>query len=147
MGWGKLSDMGGVYTLGISPGTTVRYNLVHDVLAFGYGGWGLYPDEGSSDILWENNVVYRTNAGCLHQHYGRDNMIRNNIFAFATHGQIVRTRNETHRSFVCQRNIVYYTQGPPLGDNFQLGQHQFDYNCYWNPANKKPKFPGGLSFP
>jgi hypothetical protein len=125
----------------------VRYNLVHDVLAFSYGGWGLYPDEGSSDILWENNVVYRANDGCLHQHYGRDNMIRNNIFAFATHGQIIRTRNEAHRSFVCLRNIVYYAQGEPLGDNFRLGQHQFDYNCYWNPTGKKPVFPGGLSFP
>ena len=73
-------------------------------------------------------------------------MIRNNIFAFATHGQIVRTRDETHRSFICQRNIVYYTQGEPLGDNFRLGQHQFDYNCYWNAAGKTPIFPGGLSF-
>ena len=73
-------------------------------------------------------------------------MIRNNIFAFATHGQIVRTRNETHRSFICQRNIVYYTQGEPLGDNFRLGQHQFDYNCYWNAAGKAPIFPGKLSF-
>ena len=62
--------------------------------------------------------MYRANDGCFHQHYGRDNMIRNNIFAFATHGQIVRTRAETHRSFVCQRNIVYYTQGEPLGDKF-----------------------------
>jgi len=146
LGYGQLSDMAGVYTLGVSPGTTVRYNLVHDVLAFTYGGWGLYPDEGSTDILWENNVVYRANDGCFHQHYGRDNMIRNNIFAFATHGQIVRTRNESHRSFVCQRNIVYYTHGEPLGDNFRLGQHQFDYNCYWNPTGKAPIFPGGLSF-
>ncbi len=146
LGYGQLSDMGGVYTLGVSPGTTVRYNLVHDVLAFTYGGWGLYADEGSTDILWENNVVYRANDGCFHQHYGRDNMIRNNILAFATHAQIVRTRDETHRSFICQRNIVYYTRGEPLDDNFRLGQHQFDYNCYWNAAGRPPIFPGGLSF-
>ena len=145
LGYGQLSDMAGVYTLGVSPGTTVCNNLVHDVLAFSYGGWGLYPDEGSTDILWENNIVYRANDGCLHQHYGRDNMIRNNVFAFATHGQIVRTRPEPHRSFLCQRNIVYYTQGEPLGD-FRQGQHQFDYNCYWNPTGKPPVFPGGLNF-
>ena len=45
------SDLGAIYSLGVSPGTIYRGNFVHDVNAFEYGGWGIYFDEGSAGIL------------------------------------------------------------------------------------------------
>ncbi len=146
LGWGKLSDMGGVYTLGVSPGTTVRYNLIHDMLRHTYGAFGIYLDEASSDILIENNIVYRVQDACFFDHLGWDNTVRNNIFALSAAAQIRGDEDETHHSFTCERNVVYYKQGELIGgESARTGHHRFDYNCYWNAKGKTPTFPGGLS--
>lgn len=143
LGKGVLSDMGGIYTLGISPGTVERNNLVHDVLSFSYGGWGLYTDEGSTNILLENNVVYRTKSGGFHQHYGRENTLRNNIFAVASEGEIIRSRQEEHISFTFEKNVVYQNNGPLLGGNWSNKNYRMDHNLYWQ-ANDEAEFNGYL---
>lgn len=144
IGFGVLSDMGGIYTLGVAPGTILRHNKIHDVESFSYGGWGIYPDEGSTTLTIEDNVVYNCKSACFHQHYGRDNLIRNNIWAFGREFQLMRTRNEDHRSFTFEHNIVYYTQGDLLGSNWQGGPDKFamDYNVYWNASGKPVTFQG-----
>jgi parallel beta-helix repeat protein len=137
-GW--LSDLGGIYTLGTQPGTMLRNNVIHDVESYGYGGWGLYTDEGSSEILLENNIVYRTKSGGFHQHYGRENTLTNNILAFAREGQIIRSREEDHLSFTFERNIVYFDQGALLGGNWNNGQFAMDYNDYWDTRKEPVRF-------
>jgi len=136
IGRGVLSDMGGIYTLGVQPGTVIRNNLFHDVNSYDYGGWGIYPDEGSTNILIENNVVYRTKSAGFHQHYGKENIVRNNIFAFGKDNQLMRTRMEKHLSFTFERNLVYWKEGKLLGSNWTDDQYKMDDNLYWNASGE-----------
>ncbi len=81
-----LSDLGGIYTLGVQPGTVVRGNHVHHVESAVYGGQGIYLDEGSSLILVEGNHVHHCSTHAFCEHFGRGNVVRNNVFALCGGG-------------------------------------------------------------
>ncbi len=147
---GYFSDGGGIYTLGISPGTVIRNNVVHDVVPtplMPVGGCGIYHDEGSTGILVENNLVYNVGAAAYHQHYGQDNVARNNIFAFGGRDPITCARPEKHLSYTFEGNIVLSREGQVISDHFSpmKCQTEFHRNLYWDLSGKEPLF-AGLSF-
>ncbi|MFH1571308.1 MAG: right-handed parallel beta-helix repeat-containing protein [Gemmatimonadota bacterium] len=143
IGQGYLSDLGGIYTLGVSPGTRIRHNVFHDIVARGYGGWAIYTDEGSTDILIESNLSYRTNRSPFHQHYGRDNEIRNNIWVCGRESQLALTRLEGHCSFHFHHNIVYFEAGELFAS--RLGEAapehvDLHHNLYWRAGGRRFRF-------
>ncbi len=161
IGQGQLNDMGAIYLLGIQPGTAIRNNLIHDVNGFKYGGWGIYPDEGSGHVVIENNVIFDCKSQCFHLHYGRENEVRNNVWAFAHEGIVAISRgNETYlpekhaipdgrisNALTFERNIVI-TDGSPvflggmekwIGDesgNLEVGNFISDLNCFFDVSGK-----------
>ncbi len=144
IGQGVLSDMGGIYTLGGTDGSLLANNRIHDISSFSYGGWGIYFDEGSSDEVARDNVVYRCTDSPFHQHYGANNHVTNNILAYGRDAQLRRTRAEDHLSFTATRNLVYYTTDTLLGSNWEGTTANFtlDRNLYWRVGDKPVLFPG-----
>lgn len=134
VGQGMLSDMGGIYTLGPQPGTIIRNNVFRDVTGYRYGGWGLYTDEGSTGILLENNVAVHCSDAGFHQHYGRDNIVRNNLLAWNRNHSVMRTRVEEHLSFEFTGNVIIANSGTLLGSSWDGTTEQFrsDRNVWFD---------------
>ncbi|MGE4232494.1 MAG: right-handed parallel beta-helix repeat-containing protein [Bacteriovoracia bacterium] len=136
IGLGVMSDLGGIYTLGVLGKTQIRKNLVHNIESDqDHNGWGIYLDEGSRNTIVYKNVVFHTKSGGFHQHYGKNNRIINNIIAFNNFAQIQRTKNEGHQSFDFRKNIVYWnTKDALFRKNWQAPGYKLDRNIYWNPS-------------
>ena len=155
IGCGVMSDLGGVYFLGISTGTEFHDNHIHHISRFrrgneGYGGWGVYFDAGSSRIHVWNNVVHDTYDGGLHLHcyaYPRGDVIENNIFAFSDNGQLIRNATmepDTELHAKLSRNIIYdSTNILYYGGNWRKdSKFSTDYNCLWTTSAEAPVFSG-----
>lgn len=146
-----LCDQGGIYTLGIQPGTVITNNVVKNVFSYAQYMWGIYLDEGTSQIVVSNNVVYNTGWAALFQHYGANNTIINNVFARASlnppphsgdptpDGDVHIARSENHRSWTYTRNIVYDTYQGSSHSVFKSDQSNIDVlfsaNVYYNAYN------------
>jgi len=161
IGAGVLSDMGGIYVLGVQPGTVLRGNHIHHVRSHDYGGWGVYLDEGTSHVVVEHNLVHDTKDAPFNIHYGRENVVRNNIFARGANSMVSVYRVDPgafSASFFA--NILI---GP--GARLYAGGYAGDIskgalfaagNCIWfpggrlassgNPKNRKDGVPKSLSF-
>lgn len=144
IGHGVLSDMGGIYTLGKSPGTTLRYNRIDNVRRARYGGWGIYFDANSGEIVADNNIVSRTEDGGLHQHFGTDNVVRNNIFAYAENTQLQITNVKKSGKLTLEGNIWYWNQGELFGKKLD-DEIFFARNLYWDASGAGIDFPMGAS--
>ncbi len=117
--------------------------MIHDVKARAYGGWGIYPDEGSSEIVIEDNLAYRCNSAPFFAHINRDITVRNNIFAFGEGCQVERAGAHPgpEREYAFQRNIVNYLQGQLVG-YWDSRNRNFTYekNLYWNASGAPVTF-------
>lgn len=143
---GVTQDGGAIYTAnGPAQGNKILNNVVHDVTADlnastgGYGGWGIYFDSTSQNVVAENNLVFRTSYPSIHQNDGFNNTVTNNILAYGNLGIIDRSHNNAS-SLTVTHNIIYWDINSAEG-SFQRGiwtcsgtcasQFTFSNNLYW----------------
>jgi hypothetical protein len=136
LGNNMMNDMGGVYTLGISPGTEISHNRIHDIWSYKTKGHGLYTDQASSFITMKYNLVYNTRSTGFHQHFGKENTIVNNIFVNAEDVQISANDVEEHISFTCTHNIIVFEKGQ-IYKSMIKGENIVDYNLFWTTGKEK----------
>ena len=164
LGQDMSSDIGGVYILGIQPGTMVRNNLIHNIKHRNYGGWGIYTDARTAHIIVENNIVYDVSSECSYNQgvgsVNREITVRNNIFAFAGTALVYLPENYARKvqnipgfNATYERNIfisggepIYYAQAGPASEHPYNDLFLSDLNIMWDVTGKQPicqKRPGG----
>ena len=157
-----LCDLGGIIAFGVQPGTIIHGNVVKNIFSYAEYMWGIYLDEGASNMVISNNIVYNTGWGALFQHYGANNTIINNVFARAAliappqpvdpaPDSDVRVQlAENHTSWTYTRNIIYDTFQGTNHTAFTSDQNatvQFSDNVYYNPYGTSLRFGHGkMSF-
>jgi len=137
-------DGGGIYTLGNASGTILEQNLIHDILSRNpKDAAALYFDEGTANILARYNVCW----GCdrfVHQHYGRDNVVENNLFAYSNTTAFRLSRAESHRSLSIKNNLVILDSGE-LFDVADGAKYAYADNQVDESARKSTSTPQCLS--
>jgi len=143
IGLNVSSDLGAIYTVGENLSTSVSNNILHDVFCWMEGsGKGLYPDENTKGVTFENNIVYNIGAYCFGVNYCRDITVRNNIFASAYGKAPFMFGHGCSASIT--NNIFYYYYGNPYADNYDHIRSywftQCDDNIYWRDGGKPVLF-------
>ena len=103
-----LSDGGGIYSLGQQPGSSIVDNLIHDItLNIGRAeSNGMFLDEGTKDLVVENNIVYNVARSPLRFHKAFENIVSNNILVCGDNIPPIRYNNTKEENIKKVDNIV-----------------------------------------
>ena len=127
LGQGVTSDMGAIYFAdSANKGNMAFNNVIHDVThnwqnADGYGAHGIYFDQGASNVVARNNLVYRTSGAAFFNNisdnvkdiYPQNNVVDNNIFVMGY--KAIQRGADAPSTFSFTHNIVYIDKGTIQG--------------------------------
>jgi len=90
-----LSDGGGIYMLGLQPESKILNNHIHDVdLNVGRAeSNGMFLDEGTTDVVVENNLIYNIAKSPLRFHKATTNLVKNNFLFCSENVPPIRYNN------------------------------------------------------
>src|SRR5690606_11775231 len=117
-----LSDGGGIYMLGLQPGSQIRSNLIHDVkLNAGRAeSNGMFLDEGATDVLVSENIIYNVAKSPIRFHRATTNTIRGNRL-FCRDSIPAFAYNNTDTSLIRRiDNVIYHRSDPGYEDALKV---------------------------
>ncbi len=107
-----LSDGGGIYMLGLQPGSKLINNHIHDVKinAGKAESNGMFLDEGTTDVVIANNLIYNIAKSPLRFHQATTNLVENN-YLFCTGDNPPIRYNSTNEDDIKKVNNRIFSEG------------------------------------
>ncbi|WP_372950280.1 right-handed parallel beta-helix repeat-containing protein [Mariniphaga sp.] len=105
-----LSDGGGIYMLGLQPESKILNNHIHDVsLNVGRAeSNGMFLDEGTTDVVVENNLIYSISKSPLRFHKATTNLVKNNFLFCGENVPPIRYNNTKEEDIEKVGNQIFY---------------------------------------
>ena len=103
-----LSDGGGIYMLGLQPGSILSGNLIHDVTlnAGRAESNGMFLDEGTTDVVVSGNIIYNIAKSPLRFHRATVNLVKDNVLSCAEGVPPVRYNATREEDIKLENNLV-----------------------------------------
>ena len=141
-----LADMGGIYTLGVQPGTVERFNHIHDIDCK-VDGNGIYFDSGSAFIVVSNNVVHDISNACWFMaRISASNTVENNVFAYSRRNQICNPPwQEGSSPSTFRRNVVVWEDAALISAGATGKETKFEDNFAWCLDDPEAKLSAGFA--
>ncbi|WP_175552475.1 right-handed parallel beta-helix repeat-containing protein [Tangfeifania diversioriginum] len=107
-----LSDGGGIYMLGLQPGSKLIGNRIHDVQinAGRAESNGMFLDEGTTDVVVAENLIYNIAKSPLRFHRATTNLVKEN-YLFCTEDNPPIRYNTTEEADIKKVKNKVYHQG------------------------------------
>lgn len=109
-----LSDGGGIYMLGLQPGSVIEGNLIHDVKvnAGRAESNGMFLDEGTTEVIVVGNVIYRIAKSPLRFHKATVNWVKDNTLSCGEGTPPVRYNNTPEENIRLENNLILQDDNP-----------------------------------
>lgn len=104
-----LSDGGGIYMLGLQPGSRIINNHIHDVKinAGRAESNGMFLDEGTTDVVVANNLIYSIAKSPLRFHKATTNLVKDNYLFCQNENPPIRYNSTREELIQKVDNIVF----------------------------------------
>jgi hypothetical protein len=135
----KLGDGAAINVSGAGEGDVIRHNYLHDIFASEWVSGVLRTDDWQRGTTWEENIIYRSNAGAW-EHKGANRVINNYAIDVLPEGyfRMLASRNACCivDGSVIQRNLFYSPNGAAVfytyhGGPQQLATSKVEHNLYY----------------